>query len=229
MNKKKIITYIVALFFALMFIFGVAFNQEKATKNKEHEKKGKQQTEEVTKENIEVKIVEEKTETEIAQEEFQSKLDELNCNCTLSKEDWFKQYKLLIDEYADILGKPKTIYDRYTSQELELLFRVVQAEIGSQYSFEQKCNVVSVIYNRLADPRFGNTINEILVGHQFSTISNGAIYKVNIDERTILACEYVFQFGDTTGGALFFDSNGVLKYMFLFNDGAHNFYTKGSQ
>lgn len=226
MNKKKIIIYIVALFLALMFIFGVALNQEKATESKEQEKKGEQQTEEVTKENIEVKIVEEKTEFEIAQEEFELKLEELNCSCSSPKEEWFKQYKLLVEEYGDILGRPETIYDKYSSQELDLLFRVVQAEIGSQYSFEQKCNVVSVIYNRLADPRFGNTINEILVGHQFSTISNGAIYRVNIDEKTILACEYIYQFGDTTNGALFFDSNGRLNYKFLFNDGAHNFYTK---
>lgn len=229
MNKKKIIIYIVALFLALMFIFGVALNQEKATESKEQEKKGEQQTEEVTKENIEVKIVEEKTEFEIAQEEFELKLEELNCSCSSPKEEWFKQYKLLVEEYGDILGRPETIYDKYSSQELDLLFRVVQAEIGSQYSFEQKCNVVSVIYNRLTDPRFGNTINEILVGHQFSTISNGAIYRVNIDEKTILACEYIYLFGDTTGGALFFDSNGRLNYMYLFNDGAHNFYTKGSQ
>ena len=27
------------------------------------------------------------------------------------------------------------------------------------------------------------------------------------------------------GGALFFDSNGALNYKFVFNDGAHNFYT----
>ena len=67
-------------------------------------------------------------------------------------------------------------------------------------------------------------MSEILIPSQFSTISNGSIHKVAVDETTILACEYVFMFGDTTGGALFFDSNGALNYKFVFNDGAHNFY-----
>lgn len=173
----------------------------------------------------EIVVKEEKSELEIAKEEYDTKLANLN-QMNLSKEEWFKQYKLLTEEYGDILDKPETIYDKYIQSELNLLFRVVQAEIGSEYSFEQKCNVVSVIYNRLSDYRFGNTINEILVGHQFSTISSGAIYKVTVDEKTILACEYVYQFGDTTNGALFFDSNGRLNYKFIFNDGAHNFYTK---
>ncbi len=170
-------------------------------------------------------IEDKKSEFEIAQEECDEKLANLN-SMNLPRDEWFKQYKLLIEEYGDKLGKPETIYDKYTKSELDLLFRVVQAEIGSEYSFGQKCNVVSVIYNRLNDYRFGNTINEILVRHQFSTISNGSIYKVTVDEKTVLACEYVYQFGDTTNGALFFDSNGRLNYTFLFNDGAHNFYTK---
>lgn len=177
------------------------------------------------KEKVQEVVKEEKSELEIAQGEYDIKLANLS-QMNLSKEGWFKEYKILVDEYSYILNKPETIYDKFTQPELDLLFRVVQAEIGSEYSFEQKCNVVSVIYNRLADERFGNTISEILVSHQFSTISNGAIYKVTVDEKTKLACEYVYLFGDTTNGALFFDSNGRLNYQFVFNDGAHNFYTK---
>lgn len=219
--NKRIITYIVAFIMSLCFICGVALWQKPSQEIHNNEKV---ELDNVNDEDTEEVIIE-KTEVEIAQEEYDTKLANLN-TANLSKEEWFKQYKLLTEEYGDILGKPETIYDKYTQSELDLLFRVVQAEIGSEYSFEQKCNVVSVIYNRLSDYRFGNTINEILVGHQFSTISSGAIYKVTVDEKTILACEYVYQFGDTTSGALFFDSNGTLRYTFLFNDGAHNFYTK---
>ncbi len=220
MNKKrKILLYVIALIASLTFIFVVAFmstSKEKQTKDSNNVIK-QTKTKEVT--------VEEKTELEIAQEEYDAKLEKLN-SMNLSKLEWFKQYKSLVEEYGDILGnKPKTIYDSFTQQELDLLFKVVQAEIGG-YSFDQKCNVVSVIYNRLKDGRFPNQMSGILVGHQFSTISNGAIYKVKVDETTVLACEYVYIFGDTTNGALFFDSNGRLNYMFLFNDGAHNFYTK---
>ena len=134
------------------------------------------------------------------------------------------EYKDIVSEYEEYLDPPETIYDYYTDAELDLLFRVVQAEIGD-YSFNQKCNVVSVILNRIDDSRFPNTMSGVLVPNQFSTISNGRIYNVTVDESTILACEYVFMFGDTTGGALFFDSNGALNYKFLFNDGAHNFYS----
>lgn len=221
MNNKTKLIYIIALLFSLMFICVVAFSQSRSSQGLHDENIG---TNNVKEEIIEV-VIKEKTELEIAQEEYETKLANLN-NMNLSKGEWFKQYKSLVNEYGNILGKSSTIYDRFTQSELDLLFRVVQAEIGSQYTFEQKCNVVSVIYNRLADNRFGNTIGEILVGHQFSTISNGAIYKVTVDEKTILACEYVHIFGDTTSGALFFDSNGALNYKFLFNDGAHNFYTK---
>ena len=222
MNKRKIL-YVAALILSLLFICIVAFNQVNASQDTN--KSENISVDNVEKEETKVDVIEEKTDLEIAQEEYDAKLMSLN-SMNLSKEEWFKQYKSLTEKYKDILGKPETIYDNFTQQELDLLFKVVQAEIGSEYSFEQKCNVVSVIYNRLKDYRFGNTINEILVGHQFSTISSGAIYKVTVDEKTILACEYVYQFGDTTSGALFFDSNGRLNYKFLFNDGAHNFYTK---
>lgn len=222
MNKRKIL-YIAALILSLLFICVVAFCQVNASQDmNKSENVG---VSNVEKEETKVEVIEKKTDLEIAQEEYDAKLIGIN-SMNLSKEEWFKQYKSLTEEYEDILGRPETIYDNFTQQELDLLFKVVQAEIGSEYSFEQKCNVVSVIYNRLKDYCFGNTINEILVGHQFSTISSGAVYKVTVDEKTILACEYVYQFGDTTSGALFFDSNGRLNYKFIFNDGAHNFYTK---
>lgn len=139
-----------------------------------------------------------------------------------SKKEWFMNYKNIVSNYPKELHS-STIYDSLTSEELDLLFRVVQAEIGN-YSFEQKCNVVSVIFNRINHKRFPNTIFEVLIPSQFCTIRNGNIHEVTVDETTILACEYVYMFGDTTNGALFFDSNGALNYKFVFNDGAHNFY-----
>ena len=132
-------------------------------------------------------------------------------------------YKECIDN-PKFEDKPETIYDCFTEQELDLLFRVVQAEIGD-YSFDQKVNVANVIFNRIAHERFGETLNEVLVSSQFATISNGRINRVKVDEDTILACEYAFLFADTTNGALFFDSDGSLNYEKIANDGAHNFYT----
>lgn len=139
------------------------------------------------------------------------------------KSEWYLKYRAFIEEskYED---KPETIYDYFSSQELDLLFRVVQAEIGD-YSFEQKVNVANVILNRVNHERFGETLSEVLIASQFSTIANGRINKVKVQEDTILACEYAFLFPDTTNGALFFDSDGSLNYPKIYDDSAHNFYT----
>lgn len=161
---------------------------------------------------------------EILSNEIEVRMEELNA--ITNKKEWFIAYKKMINDYSNVLDKPESIYDYYTEEELSLLFKVVQAEIGD-YTFEQKCNVASVIFNRLKHEEFNNTMYGILTSDQFSTISNGRIHNVTIDEETILACEYAFMIGDTTEGALFFDSNGALSYRYLFNDGAHNFYDLG--
>lgn len=138
-------------------------------------------------------------------------------------EEWYIEYKEFIDSHSDKYDSPETIYDCFTDAELDLLFRVVQAEIGD-YSFEQRVNVANVIYNRIFHEKFGDTMNEVLISSQFATIENGRTKRIGTDEITILACEYAFEFPDTTNGALFFDSNGYLNYEFICNDGAHNFY-----
>ena len=112
----------------------------------------------------------------------------------------------------------------FSEDELDLLFRVVQAEVGDEYSFEPKVNVASVIFNRLEHERFPDTLSEILVYNQFSPISDGRYKEIEVSEDTILACEYAFQAEDITNGCLFFDSNNTLNYQFVFNDSAHNFY-----
>lgn len=161
-------------------------------------------------------------EIDAAIEEMNQKMTEIQS--IEDKEKWFIAYKNIIAEYSYIIDPPETIYDYFCSDELDLLFRVVQAEIGDKYSFEQKVNVANVIFNRLDHERFPDTLLEILTPDQFSTISSGSYEKVEVSDVTILACEYAFQFEDTTGGCLFFDSNGVLKYEYVYNDGAHNFY-----
>lgn len=141
------------------------------------------------------------------------------------QQEWFIAYKEIIEEYSYILDPPKTIYDYFTEDELELLFRVVQSEVGDEYSFDQKVNVATVIFNRLYHERFPNTLLEILTPDQFSPIASGRYKRVDVSEVTILACEYSFQIGsDISKECLFFDSNGQLNYKYVDNDGAHNFY-----
>lgn len=139
--------------------------------------------------------------------------------------EWFIAYKSIINEYSYILDSPETIYDYFTEEELDLLFHVVQAEVGDEYSFDQKVNVAEVIFNRLEHERFPDTLIEVLTADQFQTISDGSYQNVDVSEDTIFACEYAFQIGTDTEKCLFFDSNDTLDYKFVFNDNAHSFYT----
>ena len=163
-----------------------------------------------------------KSEIEIAYEEMNEKLNAIE-NID-DKHKWFLAYIDIINEYSGTFDTPETIYDCFSEEELKLLFHVVQAEIGDEYSFGQKANVASVIFNRLKYEEFPNTLLEILTSDQFASISDGRYKTVEVSDITIQACEYAFQIEDTTNGCLFFDSNNVLKYDFTFNDGAHNFY-----
>lgn len=141
------------------------------------------------------------------------------------KKEWFTAYKNIIAEYSNIIDPPETIYDYFTDEELDLLFRVIQAEVGDEYSFDEKVNVSSVVFNRLGHKQFPNKIIDVLMEeNQFQPISDGRYKTVEISEETILACEYAFQIADTTNGALFFDNNRKLNYYFMFDDKAHNFY-----
>lgn len=161
--------------------------------------------------------------------EIDNAIEEMNYEMTeietiTDKKEWFIAYKSIIEEYSYIIDPPETIYDYFTEEELDLLFRVVQAEVGDEYSFESKVNVANVIFNRLYHKRFPDTLSDILVRDQFSPIADGRYREVEVTEDTILACEYAFMLEDTTDGCLFFDSNNTLSYQFVFNDGAHNFY-----
>ena len=161
-------------------------------------------------------------EIDTAIEEMNQKMTEIES--IEDKKEWFIAYKSIIEEYSYIIDPPEAIYDYFTEEELDLLFRVVQAEVGDEYSFESKVNVANVIFNRFYHERFPDTLSDILVCDQFSSIADGRYIEVEVTEDTILACEYAFILDDTTDGCLFFDSNNTLNYQFVFNDGAHNFY-----
>lgn len=177
-------------------------------------------------ENLVVEVIENTNKNAI--EKMDSEINRINC--IDDKKEWFITYKNIAREYENYFDPPETIYDCFSEKELILLFHVVQAEIGDKYSFEQKVNVASVIFNRIKHERFPNSLSGILVANQFATISDGRYKEVEVSEETVLACEYAFQIEDTTGGCLFFDSNNRLNYRFMFFDGAHNFYTlKGEE
>lgn len=152
----------------------------------------------------------------------------------LEREDtmeWFKKYKEIQNEYSEWIDIDETIYDYFDTSELDLLFHIVETEVRGENNFDEKVNVANVIFNRIKHEDFPTNLIDILTEYpQFSSYTSGAYKNVEITETTILACEYAFQFQDTTNGALWFDStrgnswaDRNREYIFTDNVG-HSFY-----
>lgn len=168
---------------------------------------------------------------EVASREVEQKM--LEIESIEDKKEWFVAYKQIILDYSEWFDPPETIYDYFPEEELELLFRVVQAEIGDEWDFIHKVNVASVILNRLFSEednfKYQDTLSRVLVSDEFSTIRNGSYKDVDVSELTILACEYAFMIEDTTDGCMAFRSDDNPpetwgKWKRIFSDGAHYFY-----
>lgn len=139
------------------------------------------------------------------------------------KQDWFLAYKEVIAKYPKELHMV-TIYEAYSKEDLALLYGVVQAEVGDEYSFVEKVNVISVMFNRLNSGKYYSMREVLTAPNQFASVVEGR----EIDEKTILACEYVFLFGDTTNGCMAFRSDikpsEWFGWTYQFSDDAHHFY-----
>lgn len=173
-----------------------------------------------------IEEIKEPTIEEIASAEYIAHMEKLN-SCEDHKQ-WFLDYKTLMDKYSNELDEVETIYDWFSKEDLQLLFNVVEAEVGD-YGFDEKCNVASVIFNRIDNENFGDTLSTVLISSQFTTIRNGRYKRVTPSEETILACEYAFSIEETADGALFFEGgkskvhSAYAKYLFTDKSG-HKFY-----
>lgn len=135
--------------------------------------------------------------SEIISREYLLKLDELKL--TNDKYQWFLEYKELLNKYKGILNVPESIYDCYDKEEVYLMQKCIETETY-QADFVSKCNVASVILNRLENENFSDDVYKIIIPEQF------AYGRKTISEDTILALEYAFMVEDTTNGALFFEN-----------------------
>ena len=160
--------------------------------------------------------------------EAQQRINALECEDTM---EWFKKYKEIQDEYSEWIDKDETIYDYFDGSELDLLFHIVETEVRGEDNFDEKVNVASVIFNRIDHEDFPMNLIEILTERpQFSSYISGDYKNVTVTETTILACEYAFQFPDTTNGALWFDSTRGNSWAdrnreYIFTDSVgHSFY-----
>ena len=82
--------------------------------------------------------------------------------------------------------------------------RIVEAEAGDN-DVQGKMMVANVILNRVVDPKFPNTITGVIFSPgQFSPISNGSFYRVQVRASTVEAVERALNGEDNSQGALFF-------------------------
>ena len=166
-------------------------------------------------------VIEEPDPYEIAIQEMQEKMSEIES--IEDNKEWFLAYKDIVFEYAEWIDPPETIFDYYTEDEVRLICRVVETETY-QCDFDSKVNVANVVLNRIESGEFGETVEEFI-----TTESQFAYGRETITEDTILAVMYSFEIIDTTKGALYFHSNEKTDTFcgrdFIFQDSAgHNFY-----
>lgn len=139
------------------------------------------------------------------------------------KLDWFIAYKDILFNYQDVYDLPENIYDYYDDEEIKLMSKVVETECYQQ-DFESKCNVASVIFNRIEyGDYFGKTASEVITKpNQF------AYFRTEISMDSILALEYVFMIENTAENCYWFNSfkdksNFYGEYAFTDKCG-HNFF-----
>ena len=133
----------------------------------------------------------------------------------------------LDDDYCDI--SECSIYSVFTEEELDLLFRVVEAETYG-WGYENHRNVANVIFNRLKTGWNDGTLKGILTAkNQFAVVTTGFYKMVNVSTETILAVEDAWTH-DYTNGAVYFNKNTTKSYasiycQYLFTDSCgHDFY-----
>lgn len=129
----------------------------------------------------------------------------------------------------------KKIFKELSQEDRFILYRIVEAE-ATNGDKQSKKNVAHVILNRVKSNKFPNTISGVVFQkHQFSPISDGRFYSVEIKESTKQAVIEAYEEGDTTGGALYFANMSCVtnantrrwfnSMTYLFKDSiGHSFY-----
>ena len=85
-----------------------------------------------------------------------------------------------------------------------ILERIVEAEAGDQ-DVRGRQMVANVIINRLQSSQFPDTVKEVVFAHrQFSPVSNGSYYRVEVSNLTRQAVKKALLEKDNTKGALYF-------------------------
>lgn len=125
-----------------------------------------------------------------------------------------------------------------TSDEIDILSKIVEAEAGNQDD-EGRLLVANVVLNRMESEKFPDSVKEVVLQQengvsQFSPVANGRIWQVKISEETKKAVERALSGEDISEGALYFVSRKYadsekMKWFdnhltYLFEHGGHEFF-----
>lgn len=106
--------------------------------------------------------------------------------------------------------------------------RIITWESGNQ-PVEGQIGVGNVILNRAGDPRFGETIKDVIFQPgQFTPASTGAVYGEPY-AISVICAKLAFEGYNTVGDALFFQvgrywGSGMIETTWLGKIGDHNFF-----
>lgn len=137
--------------------------------------------------------------------------------------------------YSKYIRDTETPIIEFTDKELEILYRITEAECTGQ-SIEAKENVVSSIINRLYDSNFPSTIKDIVFQDgQYSPIRDRRYYTVKVTDETKEAVHNVVKNGVTHDCIYFCNydkvtSSKLRKWFdsleFVFKDSSNHSYYK---
>lgn len=122
---------------------------------------------------------------------------------------------------------------KVTQSEYDNLLRIVEAEAGGE-DLIGKMLVANVVLNRVKNEKFPDTINEVIFQEnngvaQFSPVSDGRFYSVEISQQTVEAVNKVLQGEDNSMGALYFAARKSAneKYMQWFDENLNRLFAYG--
>lgn len=171
-----------------------------------------------------IEEVEEVSARELSLIHMNKEMDAISHLKETDKLEWYKLYRNIVCKYRNILDPPLTVFDFYTEDEINLICRTVETECYGQ-SFESKCMVASVIFNRIESEEYSSNVEEVITSpYQFS------YWRTAITEDTLYAVMYAFEIIDMTDGSLAFHSNEKTErfagrdYVFTDEMSEHHFY-----
>lgn len=152
----------------------------------------------------------------------------------LTDEDTDKVIEIIED-----LNAEKNPFKSITDREITMIERLVEAE-ATEGGVEEKSYVASVILNRMLSDAFPDTVEGVIFQkvsgrYQFSPLSDGRYYDVEISDDTKEAVQKVINDGDTAQGALFFrnpkaSNSSTDKWFasldYLFKDNINHYFYK---